>query len=93
MPRSLGHRASRAGCFSDRPSGYLDVRFCLVYALTMLTDDQAEEIRRGLESGMRGPVLMKWVRQLLEDREEWVRRQREGHVPGCRHEGLAAPLG
>jgi hypothetical protein len=42
----------------------------------MLTDDEAEEIRRGLESGMRGPVLIKWVRELLEDRDERVRLDR-----------------
>jgi hypothetical protein len=41
----------------------------------MLTDDEAEEIRRGLESGMRGPVLIKWVRLLLEDRDERLRHE------------------
>jgi len=36
---------------------------CLVASETnhMLTDTQAEEIRRGLAVGMRGPVLIKWV--------------------------------
>jgi hypothetical protein len=39
----------------------------------MLTDQQAEEIRRGLEGGTRGPVLIKWVRLLLADRDELVK--------------------
>jgi hypothetical protein len=43
----------------------------------MLTDDQAEEIRCGLESGVRGPVLIKWVRDLLADRDERVKLERE----------------
>ncbi len=38
----------------------------------MLTDEEADDIRQGLESGMRGPVLIKWVRQLLDDRDERV---------------------
>jgi hypothetical protein len=41
----------------------------------MLTDAEAEEIRRGLAAGMRGPVLLKWCEQLLADRDE--RRTRE----------------
>ena len=41
----------------------------------MLSDAKAEEIRRGLAAGMRGPVLIKWVRQLLADRDG--RRARE----------------
>jgi hypothetical protein len=36
------------------------------------TDAQAEEIGRGLASGMRGLVLIKWVEQLLADRDERV---------------------
>jgi len=42
----------------------------------MLTDTEAEEIRRGLATGMRGPVLIKWVRELLEDRDERVAQER-----------------
>jgi hypothetical protein len=38
----------------------------------MLTDEEAEEIRRGLAVGMRGPVLLKWCEQLLADRDERV---------------------
>jgi hypothetical protein len=40
----------------------------------MLTDQEAEEIRRGLEGGTRGPVLIKWVRELLADRAARSRR-------------------
>ena len=36
----------------------------------MLTDDEADEIRLGLAAGLRGPILIKWVRVLLEDRAE-----------------------
>jgi hypothetical protein len=41
----------------------------------MLTDQEAEEIRRGLAAGMRGPVLLKWCELLLTDHDE--RRARE----------------
>jgi hypothetical protein len=41
----------------------------------LLTDDQADEIRRGLAGGVRGPVLIKWVELLLADRTE--RRKRD----------------
>ena len=36
----------------------------------MLTDMEAEQIRRGLAAGMPGPVLIKWCGQLLADRDE-----------------------
>jgi hypothetical protein len=36
----------------------------------MLTDDQADEIRQELASGLRGPILIKWIEQLLKDRDE-----------------------
>lgn len=41
----------------------------------LLTDAEASEIRLGLALGVRGPVLIKWCRQLLADRDE--RRARE----------------
>ena len=41
----------------------------------MLTDAQAEEIRRGLDAGWRGPVLVKWCEQLLRDRDERAARE------------------
>jgi hypothetical protein len=40
----------------------------------MLTSKDVEEIRRGIEGGTRGPVLLKWVRLLLEDYEARTRR-------------------
>lgn len=43
----------------------------------MLTDAQADEIKRGLTSGMRGPVLIKWVEQLLADREQRVAEEKK----------------
>ena len=39
----------------------------------LLTDQEAGEIRRGIEEGLRGPVLLTWIRRLLDDREERVR--------------------
>jgi len=48
------------------------------YRRRMLSDQQAEEIRRGLEGGTRGPVLIKWVRLLLADRDERVKAMRDG---------------
>jgi len=41
----------------------------------LLTDAEANEIRLGLALGVRGPILIKWCRQLLADRDE--RRARE----------------
>jgi len=48
----------------------------------VLTDEQADEIRRELEAGVRGPVLLKWVRQLLDDRDERLGRCRPTPTPG-----------
>ena len=47
----------------------------------MLTDKEAEEIRRGLAAGMRGPVLIKWCGQLLADRDERVALERARRRP------------
>ena len=47
----------------------------------LLTDDQADEIRRGLASGVRGPVLIKWVELLLADRAERRERERARRPP------------
>ena len=43
----------------------------------MLTDEEAEKIRRGLAAGMRGPVLLKWCELLLADRDARRTRERE----------------
>ncbi len=43
----------------------------------LLTDREVEEIRIGVKSGLRGPVLSKWLEQLLADRDERVRLERE----------------
>jgi hypothetical protein len=43
---------------------------------------KAEEIRRGLAAGMRGPVLIKWCGQLLADRDERVARERAAQLGG-----------
>ena len=36
----------------------------------MISEQQADEIRQGLKDGLSGPVLRKWLGQLLDDREE-----------------------
>ena len=38
----------------------------------ILTDDEIEEIRRGVEGGTRGPVLLKWIELLLADHDARV---------------------
>ena len=43
----------------------------------MLTDEEAETIRRKLADGWRGPVLLTWLEQLLRDRDERRQRERE----------------
>ncbi len=47
----------------------------------MLTDEEAAAIRRGVDEGLRGPVLLTWIRRLLDDREERVR------AADCRESG------
>ena len=42
----------------------------------MLSDKDADEIKSSVEGGTRGPILLKWIRQLLEDRAERVKRER-----------------
>ena len=36
----------------------------------MLSDEDADEIREQLDAGVMGPVLKKWLRQLLMDLQE-----------------------
>jgi len=43
----------------------------------MLTDEEAEEIRKMIAQGRRGPILLRWVEQLLQDRDERRQRERE----------------
>jgi len=43
----------------------------------VLTDEEADTIRRKLADGWRGPVLVTWLEQLLQDREERRQRERE----------------
>jgi hypothetical protein len=39
----------------------------------MITDKQAEEIKRAVEGGTRGPILLKWIGILLTERAERTR--------------------
>lgn len=43
----------------------------------LLTENQVAEIREGVRSPVRGSVALTWVEQLLRDRDERVRRERE----------------
>jgi hypothetical protein len=43
----------------------------------MLTEAEVAEIREGVKQGLRGPVLLKWVEQLLADHDARVRLERE----------------
>jgi hypothetical protein len=43
-----------------------------------VSDDEARQIQKAVDDGTRGPVLIKWLRQLLEDRRERREREREG---------------
>ncbi len=57
----------------------------------MLTDEEAEEIRTGVKSGLPGPVLSKWVEALLRDRDERVELERKREAgPNVRPSGGTA---
>jgi hypothetical protein len=43
----------------------------------LLTEAEIAQIRSGVQGGMRGPVLVKWVEQLLGDHDERVKLERE----------------
>jgi hypothetical protein len=47
----------------------------------LLSDEEAETIRRKLADGWRGPVLLTWLEQLLQDRDERRRQEREAEKP------------
>jgi hypothetical protein len=49
---------------------------------SVLTDDEAEAIREKLAEGWRGPVILRWLEQLLKDREERRQRERESERQG-----------
>lgn len=42
----------------------------------LLTEAQIAEIRDGVKSGLRGPVMLKWIEWLLADHDERVRLSR-----------------
>jgi hypothetical protein len=42
----------------------------------VLADAELEEIRTGLRDGLRGPILLKWCRLLLAERDELAARLR-----------------
>ena len=51
--------------------------------MPMLTDEEAREIEEGVET-LRGPILLTWIRRLLEDRRARIadaRRTAQGKAP------------
>jgi hypothetical protein len=56
----------------------------------VLTDAEVEEIRQGLASGMRGPVLIGWCEKLLADRDEKVARRQPVAMEGLTEEAQFA---
>ena len=48
----------------------------------VLTDAEDKEIRRGLASGLRGPVIIKSCEQLLADRDERRAQELPNAGPG-----------
>jgi hypothetical protein len=50
----------------------------------VLTDEEADAIRRKLAEGWRGPVLLTWLEQLLQDREERRESERQREREGDR---------
>jgi hypothetical protein len=47
----------------------------------MLRDEDVARIRRDVEDGVRGPVLLKYLRQLLDEWDRWRASRREGGDP------------
>lgn len=42
-----------------------------------LSDKEAQRIKTAVEGGTRGPVLLKWIGQLLADRAERVAEEKK----------------
>ena len=51
----------------------------------VISDEEAAKIRRKLDEGWRGPVLLTGLRRLLDDREERVRRERPSEPQTSEH--------
>jgi len=67
----------------------------------MLSDREADEIERGRREKMGGPIVLKWVDQLLADRRERIRqlvhlrqrlRQAFRYLDGLARDVQGAPL-
>ena len=46
----------------------------------LLTEREVEVIRSGISSGLRGPILQKWIEQLLADHDMRVKLDRERDI-------------
>ena len=44
--------------------------------MAKLTDDEAREIEEGIPN-LRGPILLTWIRRLLEDRRDRIAEARD----------------
>jgi hypothetical protein len=63
----------------------------------LLTDEELAEIRDGVRSGMRGPLMLKWVAMLLADHDARVSapmpsEKRRGGPKGARATGAGLDL-
>jgi hypothetical protein len=77
-------RAPRSGspsCVGPPPTPGRDTQRSM-----LLTEEQVAEIRAGVRDGIRGPVMLKWVEQLLADRDERVRLEAQRNIEGRRRE-------
>ncbi len=81
--RSRETRAMRLFDSAGAESGPDLLRAVSELASLMLSDEEAEDILERITTGVRGPVLLKWLERLLQDREE--RRQRERGAEPPRH--------
>jgi hypothetical protein len=57
----------------------------------MLSDPEAEEIARGRAQGVGGPLVLKWIDQLLADRKERVAQTRYSASGSTRRSGIWTP--
>jgi hypothetical protein len=76
--------ADRIGSAVKRILGALKGESRLDEPQRLLTDRELAEIRAGVREGIRGPVMLKWVEQLLGDHDERVRLEleRDGNGQG-----------
>jgi hypothetical protein len=67
----------RAGCDPGAgPIFRLDISPSIRLPWSMLADEEVEEIKAGVKLGLRGPIMLRWIEELLRDRDERIERDR-----------------